>query len=70
LVERFRATLESWQMVALTAGIAASAARLRASLRLKLPDAVHAANAIAINAVALITHDRDFTRVRSLRVLP
>ena len=57
-------------MVALTAGIAASAARLRASLRLKLPDAVHAANAIAINAVALITHDRDFTRVRSLRVLP
>jgi predicted nucleic acid-binding protein len=39
-------------------------------LRLKLPDAVQAASAIAINADALITHDRDFSRLRALRVLP
>lgn len=70
LAERFRAILASWQVIDLTADIAASAARLRASLRLKLADAVQAASAIAINADALVTHDRDFSRVRSLRVLP
>jgi predicted nucleic acid-binding protein len=70
LAERFRAILQSWQVIDLTADIAESAARLRASLRLKLPDAVQAASAIAINADALITHDRDFSRVHSLLVLP
>ncbi|MBL8198907.1 MAG: PIN domain-containing protein [Chromatiales bacterium] len=49
--------------------IAATAARLRASLALKLPDAVQAASAIAINADALVTHDRDFSRLRAVRVL-
>jgi predicted nucleic acid-binding protein len=70
LAERFRTILGSLQVVDLTAGIAASAARLRASLRLRLADAVQAASAIAINADALITYDRDFSRVRSLRILP
>ncbi len=70
LAERYRAVLESWQVVELTTGIAVSAARLRASLRLKLPDAVQAASAIAINAQALITHDNRLHRVRSLRVMP
>ena len=70
LAERFRIILGSWQVVDLTADIAASAARLRASLRLKLADAVQAASAIAVNADALITYDRDFSRVRSLHVLP
>jgi predicted nucleic acid-binding protein len=53
-----------------SADIAANAARLRASLRLKLANAVQAASAISINADALVTPDRDFSRVRSLRVLP
>jgi predicted nucleic acid-binding protein len=70
LAERYRAILESWQVVELNADIAANAARLRASLRLKLADAVQAASAISINADALVTHDRDFSRVRTLRVLP
>jgi len=70
LAERFRTILGSWQVVDLTADIAESAARLRASLRLKLADAVQAASAIAVNADALITYDRDFSRVRSLHVLP
>jgi predicted nucleic acid-binding protein len=70
MAERYRAVLESWQVVELNADIAANAARLRASLRLKLADAVQAASAITINADALVTHDRDFSRVRSLRVLP
>jgi len=69
LARRYRTILESWHPVELTADIAESAARLRASVRLKLADAVQAASALAINAAALVTHDRDFSRVRSLRVI-
>jgi predicted nucleic acid-binding protein len=69
LAQRYRAILETWRPVALDVGIAESAARLRASLRLKLADAVQAASALTINAAALVTHDRDFSRLRSLRVL-
>lgn len=69
LARRYRAILESWHVVDLDAGIAESAARLRSSLRLKLPDAVQAASALAINAEALVTHDRDFSRLKSLRVI-
>jgi predicted nucleic acid-binding protein len=69
LARRYRAILESWQPVELSVDIAESAARLRGSLRLKLADAVQAASALAINAVALVTHDRDFSRVRALRVI-
>ncbi len=68
LVKRYRAVLESWQVVELSADIAESAARLRASLKLKLPDAIQAASAIAINADALVTHDRDFAKVTALKV--
>ncbi len=69
LARRYRAILESWQPVLLDVDIAESAARLRASLRLKLADAVQAASALAINAAALVTHDRDFSHVRSLRII-
>jgi predicted nucleic acid-binding protein len=69
LARRYRPTLESWQVVDLTANIAESAARLRITLRLKLPDAVQAASALAIGADALVTHDRDFSRLTALRVL-
>lgn len=69
LARRYRAILESWQSVELDIDIAESAARLRASLRLKFADAVQAASALAVNAAALVTHDRDFSRVRSLRVI-
>jgi predicted nucleic acid-binding protein len=70
LAARYLAILASWQVVDLTADIAESAARLRATSRLKFADAVQAASAIAVNADALVTYDRDFSRVRSLRVLP
>lgn len=69
LARRYRAILESWQPVVLDIDIAESAARLRASLRLKLADAVQAVSALAINAAALVTHDRDFSRVHSLRII-
>lgn len=69
LAKRYRAVMESWEVVALSADIAESAARFRASLGLKLPDAIQLASAIAINADALATHDRDFSRVKGLTVL-
>src|SRR3984885_16124665 len=69
LARRYRAILESWRSVALDVDIAESAARLRGSLRLSLAGAVQVASALAINAAALVTHDRDFSRVRSLRIL-
>ena len=69
LARRYRAVMESWQVVSLTAEIAESAARFRAGAGLKLADAIQAASAIAVNADTLVTHDRDFSRVRSLTVL-
>jgi predicted nucleic acid-binding protein len=69
LARRYRAVLESWQIVNLDIDIAETAARLRAMHKLKLADAVQAASAVAINAHALVTHDRDFSRLKSLRVI-
>lgn len=69
LAKRYRAVMESWQVVNLTADIAESAARFRARLKLRLPDAIQVASAIAVNADALVTHDRDFSKVKSLPVL-
>jgi len=69
LVRRYRNIFESWQVVPLDAEIAESAARIRAAFRLKLADAVQVASALAVNADALVTHDRDFSNVQSLRVI-
>ena len=69
LARRYRSLLQSWQLIDLDADIAETAARLRATLRLKLPDAVQAASALAVGAAALLTHDRDFSRLKELRVL-
>ncbi len=69
LAQRYRAILESWQPIETDVDIAESAARLRSSLRLQLADAVQAASALAINAAALVTHDRDFSPVHALRVI-
>jgi predicted nucleic acid-binding protein len=69
LARRYRAVLESWQVVDFTSSIAESAARLRGQYRLRLPDAIQLASALAINADALVTHDRDFAAVRGMRIL-
>lgn len=69
LARRYRAVLESWDVIAIDADIAEGAARLRAALGFKLADAVQAASALAVNADALVTHDRDFSRLHALRVI-
>lgn len=69
LARRYRAVLEAWQVVGLTCDVAESAARIRGKYNLKLPDAIQVASALSINAAALVTHDRDFTKVRGLRIM-
>lgn len=69
LAGRYRAALESWLVVDLTADIAESAARLRGRYGLKLPDAIQLASALLMNADAMVTHDRDFSRVEGICVL-
>ena len=49
-----------WTCVDTTADIAVRAARIRAETRLKLPDAIQVATALATGCDGLITHDRDF----------
>ncbi len=69
LANRYRRALSVWEIVVLDAELAALAARLRASHRLKLPDAIHAATAIATGSVALVTHDRDFSGLKGMRII-
>ncbi|SRR6266542_1156463 len=69
LARRYRTMFDSWRVVGLDSAIAESAARLRAQFRLKLADAVQLASALAIGADALVTHDRDFSRVKGLRII-
>lgn len=69
MARRYRAAMEAWLVVDFTADIAESAARLRIRYGLKLPDAIQLASALAVNADALVTHDRDFERVTGIRVL-
>lgn len=65
LAARYAEVFESWRVVDLDYAIAVRAAGLRAMYRLKAPDAVQAASALEINADALVTHDRDFSRLKS-----
>jgi predicted nucleic acid-binding protein len=69
LADRYRRTLLTWLVVEVDAEVAERAARIRAAHRLRLPDAIQVASALAIGADALVTHDRDFTRITGLRIL-
>lgn len=61
--------LERFEVVPVSAGIAAAASRLRIRYGLKLPDAIHLATALDIGADTLVTHDRDFGKVEGIRIL-
>ena len=69
LAKRYEKALNHYQVVPLTAQVAALAAQLRGQYRLKFPDAVQLASALDLGAAALVTHDRDFSRVQGLPVL-
>ena len=68
-ITRYERALAGFELVPVTAEVAATAARLRATSGLRLPDALQAATAIECGAVALVTHDRDFSRLQGLRVV-
>ena len=69
LAKRYENALNKYQVLPLTATIASLAAQLRIQYRLKLPDAVQLASALDMGAAALVTHDRDFSKVKGLPVL-
>ena len=69
LAKRYEIALNKYQVLPLSATIASLAAQLRIQYRLKLPDAVQLASALDTGAAALVTHDRDFSKVKGLMVL-
>jgi predicted nucleic acid-binding protein len=69
LAKRYEKAMGAFQVVPMTSEIAVTAARLRAGTGLRLPDALQAATALEINAAALVTHDRDFSKLSGLTVL-
>ncbi|MCU0922410.1 MAG: type II toxin-antitoxin system VapC family toxin [Burkholderiaceae bacterium] len=69
LAKRYEKALAGFEIVPVSIDIAVTAARLRAGTGLRLPDAMQAATALEIGAVALVTHDRDFSRLQGLLVL-
>jgi len=69
LAKRYEKALLQYRVVDVSAPIAALASQLRAQYRLKLPDALQLATALDIGALALVTHDRDFSHVSGLDVL-
>lgn len=69
LARRYEKELANFEVVPVSQDIAVTAARIRAGTGLRLPDALQAATALEIGAVALVTHDRDFSRLAGLRVI-
>jgi predicted nucleic acid-binding protein len=56
-------------LVDVTRDVARQAAKLRARYHLRPADALHAATALAHNATAFVTNDRDFTQVGDLEIV-
>ena len=72
LVHAYREILlagDDYELVAVTPDIAESAAEIRARYGLGTPDSLHVASAIATHCDAMLTNDRDMTRVRELSIL-
>ena len=69
LAKRYEKALAAFDVVPVSQEIAVTAARLRAASGLRLPDALQAATALEVGAAALVTHDRDFSRLEGLRVV-
>jgi predicted nucleic acid-binding protein len=69
LAKRYEKALGRYHVVPLSAQVAGMAAQLRVQYRLKLPDAVQLASALDMGAAALVTHDRDFSKVQDFPVL-
>ena len=72
LVQEFHALLVSYphlDWVAPNLDIADRAAQIRADHKLRTPDAIHAATALAAGVTGFITNDPVFRRIKSLDIL-
>jgi predicted nucleic acid-binding protein len=69
LAHQYERALARYEVVPVTMTVASLAARLRPEFRLHLADAMQLACALEANAVAFVTHDRDFTGVDVLQVM-
>ena len=69
LAKRYEKALAGFDLVPVTQKVAVTAARLRANTGLRLPDAIQAATALETGAAALVTHDRDFSKLKGLKIL-
>lgn len=69
LAKRYERALTALDVHPVSPAVAVSGARLRARYGLKLPDALQLATALEVGADALVTHDRDFSRVDGIRVI-
>lgn len=72
LAERYEALLtrsRGMRLVDLDRALLRSAARLRATIRLKTPDALQFAAALASNCSTYLTNDRDLPPVPGIRIL-
>ncbi len=66
---RHERSLAPFEIIPVSIETAISAARLRASAGLRLPDASVAATALETGATAWVTHARDFSKLKGLRIL-
>lgn len=67
-VEAITAT-ENTTAVPISRNILLDAAKVRSDSRLKLPDAIHAASAIATSCTTFLTNDKQFRTVQGLHML-
>ena len=72
LAARYRETLTrspGWELWPVDEEVAATAARFRAEYKLRTPDAIQVATAIASRSHALITNDKRLRTVKGILVL-
>ena len=69
LAKRYETAMGQCRLVSLSLAVASLAAQLRVHYGWKLPDALQLAAALDMGAAALVTHDRDFSRVQGVPVL-
>ena len=62
-------TASEINLIPISSALLRDAARLRASINIKTPDAIHAATALASGCDQLITNDKDLKRVTALNVI-
>jgi predicted nucleic acid-binding protein len=69
LIQAYEQLLDEIQRVPVSEAILKEAARLRASTKLKTPDAIHAATSLSLNCTLFLTNDAGFRNISGLPVI-